>query len=394
MIPAAIVGSHTTGLGVIRALGTQGIPIIVYYYDKNDMGHVSKYVRSKFFVPHPEHYEDQFINKIISLAVDGERPILVPTDDSTLKSISKNKDVLDEYYRVACSGWEITQKVINKKYTYELAERERIALPNTHVLARRADLEECGQRIGFPCIVKPCQSHLYTEKFRKKMVKVHDQRQLQKIFTAANDAGIEIMLQEYIPGDDSTNVNYNSYYVNGEPVAEFTAQKVRMHPRNFGVPCVVKSRAVDEIIKPGRTLLQTLGYQGYSCVEFKLDHRDNRYKLMEVNGRHNRSTLLAVTCGINFPLIEYKHLIYGDLAKQSSCDDNVYWIDEVKDFVRLFLEPFNNVQSIRNYCEPYRSRNVYSIADRNDIKPIIKRLLNLASRCLPVPSNMKSIIEK
>ena len=42
------------GLAVIRSLGIKGVPIIVVYYQKEDMGYVSKYVKEANFAPHPE----------------------------------------------------------------------------------------------------------------------------------------------------------------------------------------------------------------------------------------------------------------------------------------------------------------------------------------------------
>ncbi len=41
---------------------------------------------------------------------------------------------------------------------------------------------------------------------------------------------------------------------------------------------------------------------------------------MEMNGRHNRSGLLAVKCGINFPWIEYQGLINQDFIKNYTND--------------------------------------------------------------------------
>ena len=55
------LSSHTIGLGLIRALGQMGVPIIVVYYNKHDMGYVSKYVKKKIYASHPEKYEKEFL---------------------------------------------------------------------------------------------------------------------------------------------------------------------------------------------------------------------------------------------------------------------------------------------------------------------------------------------
>jgi hypothetical protein len=38
------------------------------------------------------------------------------------------------------------------------------------------------------------------------------------------------------------------------------------------------------------------------------DRRDGQYKVMEVNARHNLSSLLATRCGLNFPWMQDQHL--------------------------------------------------------------------------------------
>ena len=114
---------------------------------------------------------------------------------------------------------------------------------------------------------------------------------------------------------------------------EFTAAKVRLTPRSFGPPSVVVSRVIPEIIEPARRLLDALGYEGYSCTEFKRDPRDGVYKLMEVNGRFNLSSLLMLRCGINLPAMAYRHAVLGEAPTGIEQPEGMHWIDGTKDLV-------------------------------------------------------------
>jgi len=122
-----------------------------------------------------------------------------------------------------------------------------------------------------------------------KMAEVDNPGQMIDAYRYATEAGCEVLLQEIIPGDDMNGVNYNSYFWEGRPLAEFTAKKVRGGPPGFGSPRVAISKHVPEVMEPGRRILQAMRFYGYSCTEFKRDARDGVYKLMEVNGRHNLS---------------------------------------------------------------------------------------------------------
>ena len=189
--------------------------------------------------------------------------------------------------------------------------------------------------------------------------------------------GLEVMLQEFIPGDDTRGVNYNSYFWNGEPLVEFTAEKVRLSPPYFGVPSVVVSREVTEMIEPGRSIVRAMGFTGFSCTEFKRDARDGTYKLMEVNGRHNRSVLLAVKCGINFPWIEYQHLVTGRMPKPSSYRQSIYWIDEFRDAYRFAGQCGKKKFALLRQLRPYMNRHVCAVFDPKDPGPFFKRCIEV-----------------
>lgn len=382
MVPAIVLSSHTIGLAVVRALGIMGVPVIVFYYEKKDMGYVSKYVKERIYTPHPEKYEDKFLNLLLDHGKRFNGGVLIPADDATLTVVSKNKRILAEHYIVACPDWEIAEKFVDKKHTYALAESVGVPVPKSVVPHSLEDVKRYGKIIDYPCLVKPCRSHLYFELFSRKMVKVNNRDELVAAYREAEGAGIEVLLQEYIPGDDKQGVNYNSYFWNGKPLVEFTAHKCRLAQPGFGVPRVVRSINIPELIEPGRKIVQALGFYGFSCTEFKKDARDGVYKFMEVNGRHNRSGLLAVYCGINFPFIEYKHLTENKLPKESGFRTDIYWIDEISDLLKSIRYYDKEKYSLIEYVRPYLKPHVFAVFDMNDPKPLVKRLMDVSKMAL------------
>jgi len=134
MKPAIVLGSHTMGLAVIRALGMMGVPIVaVVYNEKEDMGYVSKYVRERIPAPHPEESEDQFIDVLVKCAPQLGGSPLIPTSDETLVAISRHKALLERHYLVACTEWSITEQFIDKKRTYALADAIGVPAPRTTI---------------------------------------------------------------------------------------------------------------------------------------------------------------------------------------------------------------------------------------------------------------------
>lgn len=391
MIPAIVLSSHTAGLGVIRALGRKGVPIVSVYYDKSDMGYVSKYVKERVVAPHPERYEERFVSLLVDYAKGNGKGLVIPADDATLSVVSKHKSELENYHIVACPDRSITERIIDKKHTYALAEKIGMLVPRTLVPKGFDEVVKYGKSIDYPCLVKPCESHRYYEVFKRKMVKVENYDELLFAYRQATGQGIEVMLQEYIPGDDDRGVNYNSYFWGGEPLIEFTAEKVRLSPQGFGVPSVVISKEIPEVVDAGRMILKAIGYSGFSCTEFKKDARDGKYKFMEVNGRHNRSALLATKCGMNFPWIEYQHLVDGKSPESSGYNLGIYWIDEFRDLHRYVQQCRKGQFPLINQMRPYVNRNVFAVFDLWDLHPFLKRCIDLMKSALVVSSTRRKM---
>jgi predicted ATP-grasp superfamily ATP-dependent carboligase len=162
-------------------------------------------------------------------------------------------------------------------------------------------------------------------------------------------------------------------------LAEFTAEKVRLSEAGFGVPTVVQSCSNnDKMRKAAQIFLKALGYYGYSCTEFKKDTRDGIYKLLEVNGRFNRSGLLSVKCGLNFPWILYNHLINGVIPDSvANYQSKIFWIDEFKDLSTILSYLLKNRFSMIRFLQPYLKKKIFAVFDISDPLPFIKRFFDM-----------------
>jgi predicted ATP-grasp superfamily ATP-dependent carboligase len=373
MTKCLVVGAHVAGLGVIRSLGERGVPVVALHYQPGEMGQVSRYARERRRIPHPEAATEEFLG-FLHEATDLHGGLLVPTEDAALVTLARHREELEGLYLPALPGWDVVGRIIDKKHTYELATRLGLPCPRTFTPASGPEAVHSARQVGFPCLVKPCVGHRFYELFGAKMVAAADEDSLLAACRLAWEAGQEVMVQELIPGDDAQGVNYNSYFWEGRPVAEFTASKVRLAPAGLGFPRVVVSRAVPEAVEMGRAILSALGFFGFSCTEFKRDPRDGRLKLMEVNGRHNVSSRLAVRCGLNFPHLMYEHLARGRLPKHLGPQSlGVYWIDEFKDAAFSLAHWGRERHPPSAYLRPYLAPHVFATFALRDPLPFVRR---------------------
>jgi predicted ATP-grasp superfamily ATP-dependent carboligase len=372
-------------LGVVRALGEAGVPVVVAHYDRRDMAHVSRHAREAVAVPPPHSHEDDFVEALVALAARLGGSLLVPASDEAVVALSRNRARLARHYVVAAPAWDVVRTFIEKRRTYEVAEAAGVPAPATAVPRSLEEARSAAARIGFPLLLKPSQSHLFYERFRRKMVVVPSMRELTARFGEAQAAGLEVLVQEIVPGPDTEVVNYNAYFWEGRPLVEFTARQIRKAPPHFGSPRVVRSERVEGVLGPGRAMLRAIGLDGFACSEFKRDPRDGRYKIVDVNGRHNLSGLLAVRCGVNFPLLQYRHLVHGELPRPTPFRDGVYWTDVVRDLGYGLRFPLEDHQAPWTYLAPYFRPHCDAIFDRTDLGPFLTRCGTLLRAALHLP---------
>lgn len=380
--PVVVVSGHTMALGAVRALGEAGVPVHVLHHDERDFAHTSRYVVGEQLVPSPQDEERAFLEALLRYADRAPGAMLLPASDEATAAVSRHAARLSERYVVACPDWTVVRRFIEKAITYDLAARAGVGTPATEAPATLQEAYAAAARLGFPLLVKPSQSHLFYEKFKRKLVVVANDRALAARFEEARAAGVDVVLQELIPGPDTEVVNYNAYVWDGRPLAEFTARQLRKAPPRFGSPRVVLSERVDGVVEPGRATLRALGFQGFACSEFKRDPRDGRYKILDVNGRPNLSGLLAVRCGINFPLLQYRHLLYGEAPRPRRFTEGLYWTDVLRDVgygLRFLLTEHHAPWT---HLAPYLAPGCDAIYDRDDMRPFYTRTRQLTGTWL------------
>ncbi|GAA4914475.1 putative ATP-grasp superfamily ATP-dependent carboligase [Actinomycetospora succinea] len=334
----------------------------------------SRHVTACVTAPDPADRAREHVDALLRLADSHGPGVVVPTTDEALEAVSAQHDRLAARHLVACPTEPVARTFLDKRITSEVAERAGVEAPRTVSPGSYDELELLIERLRLPCLVKPAESYRYNRAFGVKMKRVHTPDELRTAWGEAHELGIGTMVQELIPGPETGGVNYNVYVAGGEPRVEMTSCKLRLSPRDFGYPSAVVSRYVGEVIEPGRAIVAAMGIEGFANVEFKQDERDGRYKLMEVNGRPNMSGRLAVRCGVDFPLMTYRHLVHGEMPAATPWPEGVHWVNEFKD-TRIVLDRWRDGRlPWLGGLKPYLSTGVFGTFDARDPRPFLARV--------------------
>ena len=114
------------------------------------------------------------------------------------------------------------------------------------------------------------------------------------------------MIQEKIIGPGT---GLFTLYDTNRHLALFSHRRIREKPPSGGVSVVSESVPLDkEMVAAADKLLSAVGWTGVAMVEFKRDLKDGKAKLMEINGRFWGTLQLAVSSGVDFPVLLLEYL--------------------------------------------------------------------------------------
>ncbi len=318
-LPAYVLWFGPTGLSVARALGRAGVLVTALHDDENEPCLDTKYARPVILPPFAEN-ESAWLEWLIE---EGRRlspgkGVLMPASDATWIFIVKNRAALEPYFFFTSPADGDPEKWVGKPFQYACAKRVGVKYPATFPGTNSSDLEFAAGHAKFPCVVKPVLSHLWQRAYNSKLAFARTPQELRRRAGDALERGIAVMIQEYVPSPD--NEIYGLFMAldeQSEPLGYCISRKLRQHEPRFGNSCMSQCVNEPRVVELGLRLAKEMGYCGIASAEFKRDPRDGEFKLMEVNLRPTTLMALAADCGVNLPLLMYRHLCERDQAGQS-----------------------------------------------------------------------------
>jgi len=375
---AFILGdANVTCHGVLVSLKSVDIPSIIISNDRHGSCIHSKNVAFKLF-PNPLYNPDKYVKNLIGLVERGKKDILIPTSDSTVELVSKNKELLQDYFYIPIPDWSVIKKCLYKEDTYKIAKELDICIPEVYKAKNLNALKQISKNIRYPCIIKP-SSHIMNKYFEKKVIVIKSRKNLVDIYNKFLKCELYPLIQENIPGPPTSLYSMCSALdFDNNPIGIFTGRKIRQIPYDHGVCTISESVWVPELFKIGYKLLKEIKYVGISQIEFKLDPRDEEYKLLEINPRPWYWISLATICGVNLPYLLVR-MFEGDHPSPSIFREGVKWHYLSSDIALLGTQIFkkNPLFAYSDFIKSCMGPRTFAILSLNDLNPFRQEIKNL-----------------
>ncbi len=381
---AVVLGMTLAGLGVVRSLGREKIPLIGLASNVWEEGFSSRFCKEVLNFKLSNHELDS-LNFLQNLGKRLEpKPALFPTGDVNLLLVSRNRRMLEKYFYLTLPSQDIVENIVDKRRFYNLALKYNFPVPKTYVPNNLSEVESLGKKIGYPCIIKPIYSHDREKRAvegifgYKKAVMVTSFSELMEKYSQISSVNSEMMIQEFIEGGDDQLYSFHTYLnAKSQPLAIFIGRKLRTFPPQFGMGCFVESVYEPVVTKIGVDLLQKIGYNGIAVINFKRDPNDGQFKILEINGRFSLWNSLDACCGVNLPLIAYRDILGEPIPKVTYYKTGVRWLSLEMDLKAFRGYKARHELSTYKWLKSLIGKNTYALFAWDDPLPFLHRIIYL-----------------
>lgn len=313
-IVLACAGAPEGDLNVMRSLGEQGVPVIVVseYADPPSRysRHCIEFIQMPDFARHPQ----VLLSVLSDLARRHGGPLPVfPSADPDLEALNQLREAARPHVRWTMAEPALVAALMDKRAFSVLANRCHLPIPRTFTPTTLDEVEHIADRLDYPAIAKPSlptswrHPDLPREIRTAKAIVLQSGAELLAVCRAVAPRGLSLILQEYVPGDDSAHYDVHAYIDRqGVARATFCGRKWRIHPPHVGSGCYVEALHEPALEALALDILQRLDYRGIANLNFKRHSVTGEFKLLEINARVSQWTILTTRAGVNLPWMAYR----------------------------------------------------------------------------------------
>ncbi len=295
--PVLVLNCKLGALAIMRSLGSLGVRLYGVDEDRNSPGFLSRYCRTKYIKRFDENREQEYLEYVIGIGKRlGTRAILIPTSDELSLFVAKYSDTLSEYFLFPRNYQSLVSGLMSKEGMYHIARKHSVPTPDTVFPKKLDDVLAFADTVKYPVMLKGIYGNRLQEWSGTKMTVVRTKKELIETYKVLDEPGFpNLMIQEYIPGGDDQIYIFNGYFNNkSECLSAFTGHKIRQFPVHVGCASLGICTWNKTVADITTEFMKSIGYQGVLDIGYRLDPRDGRYKVLDINPRVGQAFRLFV----------------------------------------------------------------------------------------------------
>lgn len=270
------------GLAVARHLVRAGVPVTVLAGGSDSFTARTRGVKGRVLHDLP-HGREEWLSKLGALG----GAMLMTGGDVGSAFLVEEREALPPETRTFESQDDVHAALMGKRRAYDIAAEAGVRIPWTSSVSTHAELERVVEEARYPCVLKPDFSHLWRAVFGDdRVLLAHDRDELAKLGRDALEGGLDLLVSEYVPGDDTAMEEAIVVRArDGSYPVEFGCHKLRQYPSGFGAASLCEVTPAEESLDLARRLLDHAGFVGVAGIETKRHAETGEYYFIEANVR-------------------------------------------------------------------------------------------------------------
>lgn len=339
---------------------------------------------SKLIIPIKEpNLEDDkvFVDRLIKIKNEykSTKLILLACSDVYMKLVINNKDKLSKHYIIPYVDKELMNKLVLKEEFYKTCDKYGLIYPKTEICTYE-EHKNYKPSFSFPIIIKPSNSVMYWKcdfEGKKKIFICEDKYKMKDIFKKVYNSGYNdsLIIQEYIPGDDTNLRVLNAYVDSNNKVTFMGLGQILLEekaPKEIGDYGAIITTYDEQLMSQIKSFLEKIKFHGYANFDFKYDKRTNKYIIFEINIRQGRSSSFTTLSGYNITKYLIDDVIYHKKRKIEYLKTDFLWNVVGKKTILNHLKNKDLKKTVKKLYKEHKTSNL--LFYKNDMS--LKRLKN------------------
>lgn len=279
---------HHGGVGAIRSLGRAGVPVYAVTEDRFTPAASSRHLTARITWPTTgTEPADQLVERL--LAIGARLPsaaVAIATDDEAAVLLAEHAETLSKHFLLPSTPATLTRRLASKEGLHELCLAHGVATPDSVRITSREQAGEVAEKMSFPVMLKNSEpwSRLSAPAVSASTL-VRTPEDFRSLARSWPDVP-NVLAQEYLPHEETTDwTSQICRDAKSGPVVVFTGVKVRSWPPRAGVTTFAYTADNPELAELTSAFCEAIEYAGVASLDWRLDHRDGRYKLLDFNPR-------------------------------------------------------------------------------------------------------------
>lgn len=302
-------GMWNKSLAAVRSLGKRGFYVAAGERTRLATAIFSRYCKRRWVYSSPFMFPDDFLRDLEEELKHGRYDVVFPMEYATQVLLTEpaNRRRLEQYTALPFADAHLAKKANDKAFVMQHAKERGIDTPETFLINDTEQVAKISESIKYPVLIKPRVSS-----GSRGIKYAMDKDELWSIYISVHRQYPFPIIQEYIPDGETYGVGL-LFNFQSEARASFVYKRLRSYPVKGGPSTLRESVKRSDIQGIAELLMKSLQWIGVAHVEFKIDPRDGKPKLLEVNPRFWGSLHLAIESGVDFPFLLFQLATNGDI---------------------------------------------------------------------------------